>query len=390
MSQIKEEVKKNRINSLMSKIAEERVIRFAARKNVIDQNRVKNDMVVCKSRSDEHDTQTIDTWSPEYNAAFRELPQIHGDRDPTRQRIWSLTERIDRARKAFDWTDVFCLEDGITYRTNGNTSSWIATEFPELFKNAKVFRTHCIAETYKEVELIHTQHDSPISNRTPAEVLKVWTTSFGIQLQDKIVNPLLGAIEMAFVAHKNRVQGADTLDNKLDSITYNVEFYHWFHDNIAETSTKTNGTFLRVCFLTFIYLLYQIKTHKTQVVEFLQRTIYTERFSSEQGDPCRALHDWMLRTEAPKSDDDTPEFMRQVGKAIIAWNAFVTGRKIRSQEIGGLHNNKPLPHIEGMDKQEENKYAILTKIYISPEKRQELKKKGEDTTTTNPADNPAE
>ncbi len=365
---------RSRVNTLMARIAAERTQRLKERGKAIEVNSIKNDLSIASSRTDAKDTCRIDRWTKRYNTKFRALPQIHGDRDPTRRRVLALIHRYHTARQIFIWIDVYCKETKTTYRTNGNTSSWIATAFPELFKKAVILRVHCVADTYKEVQLIHAQHDPPVSDRNSSEILRVWTTSFGIKLQDKLVNPIMGAIEMARVVSKNQVKGGETLGNKLDIITENIEFYKWFHNDIIQISNKRTKNFCRVCFLTFIYLLYQMKGQREEVVKFLRQTIYAEQFPHEAGDPCLALHIWMCSNAAPRSDGDTWEYMRQVGKGILAWNAFVHGKKIKNPEIGTLKDDLPLPEIAHMPLETRLRFSILNKNYIDPKRAIQNKK----------------
>jgi hypothetical protein len=363
MSIVEDEVERLKMAELIAEINEEKAKRTHVRQMVAHQNSLKNDLSICSSRSDAKDTHRLLVWTQEYNKQFKALPRLDGDRDPSHAKVKALHQRIKIGRLPFPWARALCLENGVTYRINGNTSSWIAHKFPEMFNLALIMEMNFVAATLKEVQFIHAQFDAPLSSRSPAEVIKTWVTSFGIEIADRVVSPILSAIEMGYTGHKIREK--ENLPKKIDMLINHIDFFRWMRENVFSTYNKQTKSFTRICFLTFIHMLFHCPSHREKAVDFLRRTIFSNDFSHKAHDPCKMLHEQLLTTDAPSSDQEIPEFRQQLGWCILAWNAFTEEGTTNFK----LKPGQPLPSVSGMSDEVRKSYAILLDPYIPPDKK---------------------
>lgn len=362
VGKIDEESRRLRFNEMVAEINEERAIRAVDRKTAADKNKLSLDLSTCASRTDLKDTHEIQRWTPGLNAAFKALPRIDGDRDPSIRRLFGLLYRITICRLAFIWSDAYCAETDETYRFNGNTTSWIASKFPEIFQNAWIYRGHYYCNTLKELYLLYSQFDAPLSSRTPAETIKPWSTSFGISIQDAIVNNLISAIEMAFHVHRYGNNKNDKEEARIATLVNHIDFFYWMQDEIFATRTDQTKPFLRICFLVFAFLIYNTK-HRKEAAEFLRRVVFLNENSYEPGDICLALHDKIKGAKAPRSEADLPEAMQQIGWCIATWNAYITESSLR---FLNPRKEQPLHSVEGMSSKDRTQYGILNRIYTPP------------------------
>lgn len=361
-NQIDKESRRLRLNELAAEVGEERALRAANRRVAAQKNKSTGDLTTCTNRKDFKDTHEIQRWTPKLSAAFKALPRIDGDRDPSIRRLVGLLYRITICRLALVWCDAYCVETNETYRFNGNTTSWLASKFPEIFKNAWIYRGHYYCETLKELYLLYAQFDAPLSSRTPAETIKPWSTSFGISIQDAIVNNLISAIEMAFNVHRYGNNKNDKEEARIALLVNHIDFFYWMQDEILATQTKQTKPFLRICFLVFAFLIFNTK-HRDDAAKFLRKVIFTHAHSYGQGDICLALHEKIEQTDAPASEKQLPEAMQQIGWCIATWNAYITKSPLRhlNPRTG---NNLSCP--EGMSKNDAAQYGILNRVYTPP------------------------
>jgi hypothetical protein len=364
ISKIDEESRRLRFNELVADVNEERAIRAANRKTAADKNKLSLDLSTCTNRTDSRDTHEVQRWTPGLNAAFKALPRIDGDRDPSIRRLFGLLYRITICRLALIWADAYCAETDETYRFNGNTTSWLASKFPEIFQNAWIYRGHYYCDTLKELYLLYSQFDAPLSSRTPAETINPWSTSFGISIQDAIVNNLISAIEMAFNVHRYGNNKNDKEEARIATLVNHIDFFYWMQDEIFATRTDQTKPFLRICFLVFAFLIYNTG-HRDKAAEFLRRVVFTNNHDYERGDICLALHDKIKDVKAPSSEAELPEAMQQIGWCIATWNAYITGSSPRHLNPRKEH---PLPSVEGMSSKDRAQYGILNKSYTPPKR----------------------
>jgi hypothetical protein len=336
---------------LKKKLEQERKERAAARKAKIINNRMtpkqlkellEDDAVHLSHRDDCEDMHKAKRWSLAMTKDFLNNKRVDGDRDPTPQRINGLRMRIAACRIPFNWAVVFNQEDDTVYRINGNTTANLALEYPELFEGSWVFFSEFVSSTTEEMNLLYAQYDSMLSARKIADALLPFVISFGVEIKAAVVSTILSAVNMFYQDHLPK----GSFEDRLSTLYDHIPFLYWVGDNILLSKTQVTGPFTRAPVMTAMFATWNCPGLREKAKEFWRRVIYTNENSYEPGDPCLALSRKIANSKAPRSAGDYQKYKLQYCWCVLAWNAFLTGGKLRTFHV---YKDKTPPEMNGLD-----------------------------------------
>lgn len=155
---------------------------------------------------------------------YKNMPRWKGERNLNRSRIAYLIESIPTIHLPFTW--ITMLVDGVLYRVNGQHTSTLLTDRPELIDPAmRVVCIHYKCKDFTEAGMLYASIDSRMMTRTTADVNRSLCGGHPQldRVSDALINVCSSGLRMstrALLDHKNLtvVDAGELLFQNIDFI----------------------------------------------------------------------------------------------------------------------------------------------------------------------------